>query len=102
LNTGENLGEVLRGDRIENSVYTFEMLEDQPCRVGCRVRVDAESAKNFREKIDYEYRANMILDNLPVAVLRQRKDGIQSTTYEHGYRVGFKGSYEGVTRLFNL
>lgn len=22
LNTGENLGEVLRGDRIENSVYT--------------------------------------------------------------------------------
>ncbi|KAJ0242380.1 hypothetical protein HA466_0208550, partial [Hirschfeldia incana] len=95
LNTGENLGEVLRGDRIENSVYTFEMLEDQSCRVGCRVNVDAESAKMFREKIDDEYRANMILDNLPVAVLRQRRDGSQSTTYEHGFRVGFKGSYEG-------
>jgi len=40
-------------------LFQFEMLEDQPCRVGCRVRVDAESAKNFREKIDYEYRANM-------------------------------------------
>lgn len=37
-----------------------------------------------------------ILDNLPVAVLRQRRDGIQSTTYEHGFRVGFKGNYAGV------
>lgn len=37
-----------------------------------------------------------ILDNLPVAVLRQRRDGSQSTTYEHGFRVGFKGNYQGV------
>ena len=37
-----------------------------------------------------------ILDNLPVAVLRQRRDGIPSTTYEHGFRVGFKGNYAGV------
>ncbi|EFH61245.1 hypothetical protein ARALYDRAFT_478776 [Arabidopsis lyrata subsp. lyrata] len=95
LNNAENLGEVLRGDRIENSVYTFQMLEDQPCKVGCRVKLDADSTKNFKEKIDDEYRANMILDNLPVAVLRQRRDGSQSTTYEHGFRVGFKGSYEG-------
>ena len=38
-----------------------------------------------------------ILDNLPVAVLRQRRDGSQSTTYEHGFRVGFKGNYDGVS-----
>lgn len=38
-----------------------------------------------------------ILDNLPVAVLRQRRDGIPSTTYEHGFRVGFKGNYAGVS-----
>ncbi|CAL5375660.1 unnamed protein product [Camellia sinensis] len=36
-----------------------------------------------------------ILDNLPVAVLRQRRDGSPSTTYEHGFRVGFKGNYAG-------
>ncbi|GJU02127.1 transmembrane 9 superfamily member 7-like protein [Tanacetum coccineum] len=36
-----------------------------------------------------------ILDNLPVAVLRQRRDESQSTTYEHGFRVGFKGNYAG-------
>ncbi|MBA0730853.1 hypothetical protein Golax_025776 [Gossypium laxum] len=95
VNSAENLGEVLRGDRIENSVYTFEMREDQPCKVVCRKKLDAESAKNFKEKIDDEYRVNMILDNLPVAVLRQRRDGSQSTTYEHGFRVGFKGNYAG-------
>ncbi|KAJ7951635.1 Transmembrane 9 superfamily member [Quillaja saponaria] len=95
LNNAENLGEVLRGDRIENSVYTFQMRKEWPCTVACRVKLDAESAKNFKEKIDDEYRVNMILDNLPVAVLRQRRDGSQSTTYEHGFRVGFKGNYAG-------
>lgn len=38
-----------------------------------------------------------ILDNLPVAVVRQRRDGSQTTTYEHGFRVGFKGNYAGVS-----
>ncbi|XP_042483363.1 transmembrane 9 superfamily member 7-like [Macadamia integrifolia] len=93
LNSEENLGEVLRGDRIENSVYTFHMRMEDSCKVACRVKLDTESAKNFKEKIDDEYRVNMILDNLPVAVLRQRRDGSQSTTYEHGFLVGFKGNY---------
>ncbi|GAA0142800.1 transporter [Lithospermum erythrorhizon] len=94
-NNAENLGEVLRGDRIENSVYTFSMRNEKTCTVACRVKLDAESAKNFKEKIDDEYRVNMILDNLPVAVIRQRLDGNQLTTYEHGFRVGFKGTYSG-------
>ncbi|GER53515.1 endomembrane protein 70 protein family [Striga asiatica] len=93
-NVAENLGEVLRGDRIENSVYVFHMREEQSCKVACKVHLDDQAAKDFKEKIDDEYRANMILDNLPVAVLRQRRDGIVSTTYEHGFRVGFKGNYE--------
>ncbi|KAL8522526.1 hypothetical protein ACS0TY_012623 [Phlomoides rotata] len=94
-NVGENLGEVLRGDRIENSIYTFHMREEQHCTVACKSKLSAQAAKDFKEKIDDEYRVNMILDNLPVAVLRQRRDGISSTTYEHGFRVGFKGSYAG-------
>ncbi|XP_073309674.1 transmembrane 9 superfamily member 7-like [Primulina huaijiensis] len=94
-NVAENLGEVLRGDRIENSVYTFHMREEQSCTVACKVTLEEQDAKNFKEKIDDEYRANMILDNLPVAVIRQRRDGITSTTYEHGFRVGFIGNYAG-------
>ncbi|MQL80237.1 hypothetical protein Taro_012691 [Colocasia esculenta] len=95
MNSAENLGEVLRGDRIENSIYTFKMRSDETCKVACPKKLNAESAKNFKEKIDDEYRVNMILDNLPVAVPRRRRDGGQIVTYEHGFRVGFKGSYAG-------
>ena len=35
------------------------MREEQPCKVACRLKVEAESAKNFKEKIDDEYRVNM-------------------------------------------
>ncbi|KAL7167903.1 hypothetical protein ACSBR2_038355 [Camellia fascicularis] len=94
INSAENLGEVLRGDRIENSVYTFKMMEEQFCKVACRVKLDAASAKNFKEKIDDDYRVNMILDNLPVAVLWQREDGApRKVFYERGFRVGVKGKY---------
>nr|GEU60931.1 transmembrane 9 superfamily member 7-like [Tanacetum cinerariifolium] len=36
-----------------------------------------------------------ILDNLSVAVLRQRRDESQSTIYKHGFHIGFKGNYAG-------
>ncbi|KAF5807973.1 putative nonaspanin (TM9SF) [Helianthus annuus] len=78
----------------------FHMQEELPCQVVCRVKLDAKSAKSFRDMIDDEYRVNMILDNLPVAVLRQRLYGSQSTVYEHGFRVGFKGSYAGVSSIY--
>uniref|UniRef100_A0A3Q7GHJ4 Transmembrane 9 superfamily member n=1 Tax=Solanum lycopersicum TaxID=4081 RepID=A0A3Q7GHJ4_SOLLC len=58
-NSAENLGEVLRGDRIENSVYTFKMNETESCKVACRIKLDVVSAKNFNDKIDDDYRVNM-------------------------------------------
>jgi transmembrane 9 superfamily protein 2/4 len=33
-----------------------------------------------------------------VAVARQRADGTLVTSYEHGFRVGFKASYAGVSQ----
>eukprot|EP01018_Ginkgo_biloba_P000822 Gb_23530 [translate_table: standard] len=95
VNSAENLGEVLRGDRIENSPYVFHMRENKLCNYVCKIKLDAKAAKNFKEKIDDEYRVNMILDNLPMAVARQRADGSMVTSYEHGFRVGFKASYAG-------
>ncbi|XP_008808506.2 transmembrane 9 superfamily member 7-like isoform X2 [Phoenix dactylifera] len=92
VNSAENLGEVLRGDRIENSVYTFKMRTDETCKVACRTKLTPEAAKNFKEKIDDEYRVNMILDNLPAAVPRPRRDASQPPSYEHGFRVGYKQS----------
>jgi transmembrane 9 superfamily protein 2/4 len=35
------------------------MRKEQSCTVACHVILDPESAKNFKEKIDDEYRVNM-------------------------------------------
>lgn len=86
VDSAENLGEVLRGDRIENSSYTvmfglfksafmsiyystvtdwivrllqFKMREAQMCNVVCRKKLDAKQAKDLKEKIKDEYRVNM-------------------------------------------
>jgi transmembrane 9 superfamily protein 2/4 len=91
LNKAENLGEVLRGDRIENSPYEFQMKDHQLCKVLCRKKLTEEDVKNFHEKIDNDYRVNMILDNLPVAEPRSRNEnGHQLTIYEWGFPVGRK------------
>ncbi|XP_027330166.1 transmembrane 9 superfamily member 8 isoform X2 [Abrus precatorius] len=94
VDSAENLGEVLRGDRIENSRYVFKMREPQMCNVVCRLKLDAKTAKAFKEKIDDEYRVNMILDNLPLVVPIKRVDQ-DSTVYQLGFHVGLKGQYSG-------
>ncbi|KAJ8634787.1 hypothetical protein MRB53_009054 [Persea americana] len=95
VDNAENLGEVLRGDRIENSPYVFKMREPQMCNVVCRVTLDAKTAKDFKEKIEEEYRVNMILDNLPLVVPIKRQDQESATMYQQGFHVGLKGQYTG-------
>ncbi|PQP99208.1 transmembrane 9 superfamily member 10 [Prunus yedoensis var. nudiflora] len=95
VDSAENLGEVLRGDRIENSPYEFKMREPQMCNVVCHVTLNAKTAKEFKEKIDDEYRVNMILDNLPLVVPVPRPDQENSFVYQHGFHVGLRGQYAG-------
>ncbi|GMI95118.1 endomembrane protein 1 [Hibiscus trionum] len=95
VDSAENLGEVLRGDRIENSPYVFKMREPQMCTILCRITLDGKTAKQFKEKIDDEYRVNMILDNLPLVVPVRRLDLESRTVYQLGYHIGVKGQYAG-------
>ncbi|GAA0158142.1 transporter [Lithospermum erythrorhizon] len=95
VDSRENLGEVLRGDRIENSPYVFRMRDPQSCAVLCRVTLDAKTAKEFKEKIEDEYRVNMILDNLPLVVPIPRLDQEAPPVYQLGFHVGLKGQYAG-------
>lgn len=37
-NYAENLGEILRGDRIESSLYELQMKHDEYCKVLCPSR----------------------------------------------------------------
>ncbi|KAA0035074.1 hypothetical protein IC582_003794 [Cucumis melo] len=95
FDSAENLGEVLRGDRIENSPFEFKMREPEMCTILCRIVLDAKMAKDFKEKIDDEYRVNMILDNLPLVFPIQRNDQESSIVYQHGFHVGLRGQYAG-------
>ncbi|KAL6985156.1 Transmembrane 9 superfamily member 8 [Sarracenia purpurea var. burkii] len=95
VDSRENLGEVLRGDRIENSPYVFKMREPQMCNILCHQTLDAKTAKQFKEKIEDEYRVNMILDNLPLVVPIPRLDQESPPVYQLGFYVGLKGQYAG-------
>lgn len=96
VKSAENLGEVLRGDRIENSLYHIEIRLDEQCKVVCKIdALTAFQAKHFNSKIDDEYRVNMILDNLPVGMVKIREEnGLPIKTYERGYPMGFKAAIE--------
>ena len=63
----ENLGEVLRGDRIVNTLYDVHVDIKQECTILCDVDLDEKMLKAFTEKIQKGYTVHLLADNLPVA-----------------------------------
>jgi hypothetical protein len=51
----------------------FKMRRDESCKVVCRTKPSQEAVKNFKEKIDDEYRVNMygLMLNLVISVEQQ-------------------------------
>ncbi|XP_059162863.1 transmembrane 9 superfamily member 4-like isoform X3 [Physella acuta] len=90
----ENLGEVLRGDRIVNTPYLVKMASNVKCQVLCQdkglkyvpVTLTKEQSKDMADKIMHDYYVHLIVDNLPCATPLVMPDG--TTIYEHGYRLG--------------
>eukprot|EP00741_Cyanophora_paradoxa_P004796 tig00000829_g4654.t1 len=91
-NAAENLGEVLRGDKIQNSLYKMNMAQNHECVVLCKKTLKPEDLEDFRRKIDEDYRVNMIVDNLPVAMrlpgTHRSEDEQQKHVIEAGFPVG--------------
>ena len=86
----ENLGEILRGDRISSTAYDVQMDTDLDCRLVCEkpavFDVDKSNAAHYR--IDQEYFIHLIVDNLPCATQFQMPD-TNEFQYEPGFRLGF-------------
>eukprot|EP01060_Flectonema_neradi_P001331 TRINITY_DN10783_c0_g1_i2.p1 TRINITY_DN10783_c0_g1~~TRINITY_DN10783_c0_g1_i2.p1 ORF type:complete len:670 (+),score=67.67 TRINITY_DN10783_c0_g1_i2:51-2012(+) len=65
-----NLGMMLKGDILESSLYEFNVLKNESCKVlTCESGEDVLSVKaikKFNEFIRRGYRSNMVLDNLPL------------------------------------
>lgn len=90
----ENLGEILMGDRIENSNYEITAGDNIRCKVLCKSeKLTAAELTDLSQLITDEYRASWILDNLPAAVpkILQSVNGDTTTLYESGFPVGFVG-----------
>ena len=91
-----NLGEVLRGTRIYETPYKFNMGVDQTCKVLCRSVYDKEELQAFALMTEEEYRVNLLLDNLPIAMpvyLEETADdgattGKTQKLYQTGYPIG--------------
>ena len=97
----ENLGEVLSGDHIENSLYKVFMDLPQSCQIVCRQQYTDDELAEFADKIEEEYRVNWLLDNLPAATKYYTAalptDDTQEKFvqhYEKGFALGFVGSNE--------
>ncbi|BES88903.1 unnamed protein product [Nesidiocoris tenuis] len=89
----ENLGEVLRGDRIVNTPYEVQMAEDVSCRLLCH---DPQTPMNWKgddeskvmNRIKHEYVVHLLVDNLPCATKIHIPD-TNEDQYEQGYKLGF-------------
>jgi len=94
---GEKMGEILRGDRIETSLYDVKMHEEASCKILCHAEYSKEEMAQFAEKIRDEYRAHWVVDNLPAAyrlnLYSMDPDAPleQQYAYERGFLIGFVG-----------
>ncbi|KAI8023512.1 Transmembrane 9 superfamily member 11 [Camellia lanceoleosa] len=87
--SAENLGELLMGDRIENSPYRFKMYANETEIFLCKTNaLSADEFKILKKRIDEMYQVNLILDNLP-AIRYTKKEGfyLRWTGYPIGVKV---------------
>lgn len=91
----ENLGEIMAGDAIMDSLYVMHMEKDARCQVLCEPRkYTAAEANKFIDMIKDEYYVQWVVDNLPV-LYRDPAD-TQTGTFKRGFPVGEvdeKGNY---------
>ncbi|XP_012252310.1 transmembrane 9 superfamily member 4 [Athalia rosae] len=88
----ENLGEVLRGDRVVNTPYIVSMHKDVSCQLLChtasnRMTWNEEDSQRVIERIQHEYSVHLLIDNLPAAT-RQVHPETREVAVQHGYRLG--------------
>jgi len=83
----ENLGEILRGDRIVNTPYILKMDTATDCQIVCpKKKLSKDESNLFIKRIQEDYSIHMIIDNLPAATKYNSEDG--KVHYSHGFQLG--------------
>jgi len=90
-NVAENLGEVLRGDRIMNSEYDVKMGVEETCKILCRKELTQVEIKEFSLRVEEDYRVHWVTDNLPSATkyVDETNPNKPVTIYDLGFPLGF-------------
>jgi len=93
-NVAENLGEVLRGDRIMNSNYELKMGVEETCKILCRKELTSPETTEFTTRIEEDYRIHWVMDNLPSATkyVDETNPNKPVTIYDLGFPLGFRGT----------
>jgi len=98
----ENLGEVLRGDRIVNTPYKINMTLEKGCTVLCGAKeLSKTQSDEFVNRIKEDYTVHMIIDNLPAATKFILTTTPPKTQTLHGVKLGFVPKGGDVTYLNN-
>jgi transmembrane 9 superfamily protein 2/4 len=101
----ENLGELLSGDRIENSAYELTFMEDIYCRQVCATHLGRGEHKDhdpnkLARSIKLEYHNNWILDNLPSAS-KSEDEMYMTTVFAQGFPIGAVGETDDIAYIHN-
>ncbi|TYG66589.1 hypothetical protein ES288_D05G013100v1 [Gossypium darwinii] len=89
----ENLGELLMGDRIENSPYRFKMYTNETEIFLCQSnKLSADDFKLLKERNDEMYQVNLTLDNL-TAIRYTKKEGFMLRWTEYPAGVNIQDAY---------
>ena len=68
LYSSENLGQIIRGERIVNTPYKVGMNENVECAVLCKDKLwDEKESAEVAYRVEHEYFVHLIMDNLPCA-----------------------------------
>ena len=103
----ENLGEIIKGDRIRNSLYRIKFLETQNCAVlgsgiaeeiqpwtvgetvtSCTHTYSHKDLKKFTSFVKNDYRVHWVLDSMPAAMPVATVQG--ATEYSIGFPLGYR------------
>ena len=110
----QSLGEVITGDKVQTSLYSFNMLKNESCRLlPCAPGADdlvRSNIKEFEKLINNGYRGYINIDNLPiynpgVPILDGRCTGAvpveQTYPFQRGYALGVHKNCIGETLINN-
>ncbi|CAD5210142.1 unnamed protein product [Bursaphelenchus xylophilus] len=90
----ENLGEVMRGDRIVNTPFDVYMKTDSKCQTLCpankeKKTLTVEETNLLIRRIHEDYHVHLLVDNLPCATMYEVPEKPGEYFYDNGYRIGW-------------